>query len=131
MADGGPRRATADVSLTLRRGSATAPEKAVPFKPTDSRADKSGMSGRAALLEYKPVTHEQELVTVRVGSDTRLHAMTRDGAGMCPVVNVLRTFGSNTAIVKVADGIDAVDCNTCVWGFEYFAAFAFPDGKLL
>ena len=89
------------------------------------------MRGRAALVEYEPATHAQELVTVRVGSDTRLHAMTRDGAGMCPVVNVLRTFGSNTAIVKVADGIDAVDCNTCVWGFEYYPAFAFPDGKLL
>jgi len=89
------------------------------------------MSKSVAGLEVDVATPAQELVTVRVGNDTRLHAMTRDGAGMCPVVNVLRTFGANTEIVKIADGTEAVDCNTCVWGFEYYPAFTFPDGKLL
>jgi len=71
----------------------------------------------AARVEHVTATPEQELVTVRVGKDTKLHAMTRDGAGMCAAVSLMRMFSSaEIEIVKVVDGTDYVDCNACIWG---------------
>jgi len=90
------------------------------------------MSQAAAIPEYQPAVPEHELVTVRIGKGTKLHAMTRDGAGMCAVVGRVRMFArGDTEIVKVDDGTDNVDCTACVWGLKYDAAFAFPGGELL
>jgi len=90
------------------------------------------MSVAAAVPAYENPPPEHELVTVRVGKGTKLHAMTRDGAGMCAVVGRLRMFATrSTAIVKVADGTDAVDCTACHWGLKYNPLLAFPDGRLL
>jgi len=90
------------------------------------------MNEAAAIPEYQPATREQELVTIRIGRGTKLHAMTRDGAGMCAVVGRVRMFARRKAeIVKVADGTREVDCTACMWGLKYDRGFAFPDGKML
>jgi len=102
----------------------------VPFKATDSRADKSSMSATAAVLEYELAPPEQELVTVRVGKDTRLHAMTRDGTGVCAATSLPSMFSSgDTEIVKVADGTDYVDCNACIWGLMKMTHASAPAGR--
>jgi hypothetical protein len=102
------------------------------LKAADVRADGATMSQAAAIPDYHPALPAHELVTVRVGKGTKLHAMTRDGAGMCAVVGRVRMFArGSTEIVKVEDGTDDVDCTACVWGLKYDAAFAFPEGKLL
>jgi hypothetical protein len=75
------------------------------------------MSATTAPVEYKVARPEQDLVTVRVGGDTRLHAMTRDGEGVCAVMSLMRMFSSGEIeVIKVADGTDSVDCNACIWG---------------
>jgi hypothetical protein len=88
------------------------------------------MSATAAALEYEFATAEQKLVTVRVGKDTKLHAMTRDGAGVCAAMSLLRMFSSgDTEIVKVADGTDYVDCNACIWGLMKMTHASTPAGR--
>jgi hypothetical protein len=75
---------------------------------------------------------ESDLMTIRIGKGTKLHAMKRDGVGMCADVGLVRTFGNgNTEIVKVADGTWNVDCDACEWGLKHEGVFAFPFGKLL
>ena len=97
----------------------------------ESRADISSMTATAALLRYEVATPAQELVTVRVGKDTKLHAMTRDGAGMCAAMSLLRIFSSgDTEIVKVADGTDYVDCNACIWGLMSVSPGTAPEDPL-
>jgi hypothetical protein len=101
------------------------------FKATASRADTSSMSATATVVDYRVAPPEQELVTVRVGRDTKLHAMTRDGEGICAAMSLLRMFSSgDTEIIKVADGTDYVDCNACIWCLMKLSQHASaPEGR--
>jgi hypothetical protein len=94
------------------------------------------MAATSALVEHEVATPEREWVTVRVGKDTKLHAMRRDGAGMCAAIRLMRMFSnSDIETVKVADGTDYVDCNVCIWGLITAPQASVPEdharGRLL